>query len=111
MSHEEIITKCVDSYRDGMTVEQLADICGIQANTLKLNYLPELHDMGVYPTRRTTIARRRALIANSIYAVYKPGMSMVELAEAANCSKSMIVHYKYELKQLGVRFTRKNKYA
>lgn len=114
--HREKLNELIRAYQEGMTISQLGEICGLKAGTIITSYLPELHEHGVWPSRKDyRVQPSRIEIQNEnrkelckyLASLWEPGMTENALAKKAGYADTCLQHYVEELKEYGVTFTKK----
>lgn len=114
--HQEKLNEMIRTYQEGMTISQLGELCGLKAGTIATSYLPELHERGVWPSRKDyRVQPNRIEIQNEnrkelckyLASLWEPGMTESALAKKAGYSKTSLQHYVEDLKECGVTFTKK----
>ena len=115
--HREKLNELIRTYREGLTISQLGELCGLQESSIITRYLPELHERGVWPPRkdyRVQLNRieiqneKRKELCEHLASLWEPGMTESKLAKKAGYSKTVLQHYIEDLKEYGVTFTKKS---
>ena len=115
--HQEKLNELIRTYREGMTISQLSELCGLKEYTIANVYLQELHAHGIWPPRKDyrvqpdrieILNEKRKELCKYFASLWEPGMTESELAKKAGYSEAGLQYYADDLKEYGVTFTRKS---